>query len=460
MKKTTLLSFLILTSIFSTQISKANTNLDNIEAEEQAQDIAAITPKARSLNPKNWWFARHTRFNQDLENMPDAKLLFIGDSIIHHWEIGGKPIWDKFYVNRKTVNLGISGDRTQEVLWRLQNGNLKHVKPKLCVIMIGTNNTGHNMEKPEHIALGVKAILQEVQKQQPQAKILLLAIFPRGNTSLDDTQPNTAMFHNNEKTNRIIQEFADFENIFYLNINDSFLDSHGILPRKTMPDLLHPQYAYGYNIWANAIEPAIKKLLGENTNEKQLLDKSLSQWTHTDGSNVNENWIYKKNTLTHSGQGKDIITKKEYKNFVLSFDFKVSEDANSGVKYKVKKYGKQHLGIEYQVLDDTAYIENINNYHMAAAAYDIFDPNRLKQLKPVGKFNHAKIVVNGTKIQHWLNGAKVVSFDINSNRFDKAIAKSKFKNIRNFAHNNSGKILLQTHGGEVQYKNMTIRELN
>ncbi len=432
------------------------------------QTLATI-PKPKSLSTKSWWYRRHLRFNQDVKNMPDAQIVFIGDSITHSWERGGKQVWAKYYTKRKAINLGISADKTQDVIWRLQNGNLEHIKPKLFVIMIGTNNTGHNLEKPQNIAYGIAAILKELRAKQPQAKILLLAIFPRGNTSLDPKDARKArQFLNNEKTNRIIQTYADLKNIFYLNINHRFLDAHGKLPRKMMPDLLHPQ-ALGYAAWADAIEPYVVKFLGEKSNAKPLLDAHFTQWTHADGSPVQSDWTFQNGTLLHTGHGKDILSKKQYQNFVLSFDFKLDPRSNSGVKYKVTKYldktskkqGKKakYLGIEYQVLDDKSEGLNANSIRQASAAYDIFDTNQLKQLKPVGQYNHARIVVNKNKIEHWLNGARVVSYNINSGRFDQHIAKSKFKKIRGFALNDAGKILIQSHGGKVWYRNVILQEI-
>ena len=109
----------------------------------------------------------------------NVDLIFIGDSITHGWEEAGKDVWQKFYGKRNAVNLGIGGDQTQHVLWRLDHGNIDGISPKLAVIMIGTNNAGSG-QQPEQIAEGIKAIVEQLRAKLPETKILLLAIFPRG----------------------------------------------------------------------------------------------------------------------------------------------------------------------------------------------------------------------------------------------------------------------------------------
>ncbi len=112
-----------------------------------------------------------------MKKHPDAQLLFIGDSITHGWEGGGKEVWQKYYEKRHAINLGIGGDRTEHVLWRLDHGNLDGLHPKLAVLMIGTNNSGSNTS--EEIADGVQAIVEKLRTKVPECKVLILDIFPR-----------------------------------------------------------------------------------------------------------------------------------------------------------------------------------------------------------------------------------------------------------------------------------------
>lgn len=209
---------------------------------------------ADRLNLK-WWKERH---EQKLADAKKAKvdLLFIGDSITHGWENKGKKLWEKYYAPRNAFNIGYSGDRTQHVLWRLDNGEMDGMKPKVAVIMIGTNNTGHGMQKARETAKGIKAIIGRVHKISPDTKILLLGIFPRG------VQPDHKMRDRNTEINDIIKKYDDGEKIHYLDLGPKFLDDKGVLSKKVMPDGLHP-YGYGYQVWAEAMEPTLKKLLGE-----------------------------------------------------------------------------------------------------------------------------------------------------------------------------------------------------
>ena len=217
----------------------------------------AITPEVQTAKwAVKWWGPRHEQKLKDLKAQKQVDLLMIGDSITHGWENRGKKVWEEFYADRNAFNIGYSGDRTEQVIWRLQNGEVEGIAPKLAVIMIGTNNTGHRQDPAEETAAGIKSIIGELQKRQPKTKILLLAIFPRG------AYPTDKLRKINDATNAIIRDFADDTSVFYLDISKTFLDDEGVLPKSIMPDFLHPQEA-GYRMWADAMEPTIAKLLGE-----------------------------------------------------------------------------------------------------------------------------------------------------------------------------------------------------
>jgi len=203
------------------------------------------------------WVDRQEHLNETVKKNPDAQLLFIGDSITHGWEGGGKEVWEKFYTKRHAINLGIGGDRTQHVLWRFDHGNLEGLHPKLAVVMIGTNNAGGG-NTSKQIADGVKAVVDKLQEKVPDCKVLILAIFPR------DPKPDGKLRKVNEGANEQIAKLADDKKIFYLDIGPKFLTADGELTKEIMPDALHPN-AKGYEIWATAIEPTIVKLLGESS---------------------------------------------------------------------------------------------------------------------------------------------------------------------------------------------------
>ncbi len=219
-----------------------------------AQDtIAEIPATLKSVPREGGWMKRHEAMNARVAK-GNVDLIFIGDSITQAWEGAGKDVWAKHYAPRNAVNLGISGDRTQHVLWRLENGNIDGISPKLAVVMIGTNNSGR--DQPEHTAEGVTAIVKKLRTELPDTKVLLLAVFPRG------AGPDDAKRKDNDAVNETIAKLDDGEMIHYLDIADAFLDDDGNLSKEVMPDLLHLNAA-SYQQWAEAIEPSVKKLMGE-----------------------------------------------------------------------------------------------------------------------------------------------------------------------------------------------------
>lgn len=217
--------------------------------------IRATTPVMQDAKwAQKWWLPRHKSKIIEKNNMASVNLIFLGDSITHAWENKGKEVWQQYYQPRNTLNLGFSGDRTEHVIWRLQNGAVDNISPKLLVLMIGTNNVGHFNESSELTAQGIKTIISVLNKKLPTTKILLLAIFPRGETSTDSKR------NINNKTNTIIKTFADNKHIFFLDINHLFLDQHGNIDVSIMNDYLHPN-ADQYLKWAQAIEPELVRLL-------------------------------------------------------------------------------------------------------------------------------------------------------------------------------------------------------
>lgn len=220
----------------------------------QAAKKVCTTPAHRmESGKKNWWQERHEQ-KAAAAAQGGWELVFIGDSITHGWENAGKQSWQQYYGQRKALNLGFSGDRTEHVLWRLDHGELDGYSPKVAVIMIGTNNTGHRKDPPQAIAAGVKQIIGRLQAKSPEAKILLLAIFPRAENKTD------AQRVNNDKTNALLAALADGNRVQFLDINDRFLLPDGTLSKEIMPDLLHPQQK-GYAIWGEALEPTLKAML-------------------------------------------------------------------------------------------------------------------------------------------------------------------------------------------------------
>jgi lysophospholipase L1-like esterase len=200
-----------------------------------------------------WWIPRHESKLEE-PGREQARLLFLGDSITQGWENAGREVWDEHYAPIGAFNLGFSGDRTENVLWRLQHGEVDGLNPELVILMIGTNNTGHRQDPPECTAKGISMILDELNELLPDSKILLLAIFPR------EASPDGSLRQRNEEINHLIAEFSDDRRVYFENINDAFLMDQGVLTEEVMPDMLHPE-EYGYRLWAEAMDPILRRIL-------------------------------------------------------------------------------------------------------------------------------------------------------------------------------------------------------
>jgi lysophospholipase L1-like esterase len=220
---------------------------------------SALQPAERLA--EDWWKQRFEA-SQKRVAAGNSALVFLGDSITQGWEGEGKEAWAKHFARYEPINLGFSGDRTQHVLWRLERydfaalakGGEKKLVPKCVVVMIGTNNSNGADNTAEEIADGVKAIAASLRTKLPEAKVLLLAIFPR-------SPQQDAQREKNAKASALFAKCADQKNVFFLDIGPKFLDEQGGLAKEIMPDFLHLS-PRGYEIWASAIEAKVKELVG------------------------------------------------------------------------------------------------------------------------------------------------------------------------------------------------------
>jgi hypothetical protein len=191
--------------------------------------------------------------------------------------------------------------------------------------------------------------------------------------------------------------------------------------------------------------------------------QDLKNWTAADGKPVPAGWVAEKDGSLHrAAKAGDIYSAKEYGDFELTFDWKIADGGNSGVKYRVQAYDKKgQLGPEYQLLDDAKHPDSkVGPQRQTGSLYDLMAPDAAaKKVNPPGEWNTSKIVVRGRKLEHWLNGAKVVEMEIGSDAWKAVYAKSKFKTTPGFAENEKGRIMLQDHGDEVWFRNLSIREL-
>lgn len=220
-----------------------------------AQDAALPKALQPAPRPEPGQVQRHESFNE-ISKKGEAQLVFLGDSITEGWGGAGKGVWAKSWEPLKPANFGIGGDRTEHVLWRLEHGNYDGLKPKLTVLMIGTNNTGHRMDPATETASGVQAIVAKLRSKQPQMKVLVLGVFPRGEKADDPMRLRT------NEINALLPKLADGKDVDYLDISKTFLQPDGSLSKEIMPDFLHLS-PKGYELWAAAIEPKVKELMGK-----------------------------------------------------------------------------------------------------------------------------------------------------------------------------------------------------
>jgi lysophospholipase L1-like esterase len=207
------------------------------------------------------WHQRHNEVKELIKKQP-VDLVFIGDSITHMF--GGQPpspiqrgkeVWERYYGQRNAVNLGFGWDRTQNVLWRLENGEFEGLKPKVAVVLIGTNNrTGTKNARensPAEIAEGIEAICKTLHAKSPATRIVLLSVLPRSPARFVGPL---------REINRAIVKLETLGYVTFLDLWPGFADADGLPKKELMADTVHPN-AQGYEVWAKALEPVLSKWL-------------------------------------------------------------------------------------------------------------------------------------------------------------------------------------------------------
>jgi len=217
----------------------------------------AIIPVPRTF-PTNW-MAIHESFVARAKQH-NVDLLFLGDSITAgwQWDKRGLSVWNKYYAPRHAAEFGIGYDRIQNVLWRAKHKELRGIKPKVVVLLIGTNNAGNEDNgKPRNttpeIVEGVTTLVKEVRTRLPKSKVLLLGLFPRGDK-------NDPVREQVKEINSQLARLDDGKTVKFLDIGSKFLEPDGTLSRDIMPDLLHPSER-GYQIWAEAMEDTLAGMM-------------------------------------------------------------------------------------------------------------------------------------------------------------------------------------------------------
>ena len=223
-----------------------------------AGDDSKPNPAAMPINRDN---ARHQQLLK-LVAKGGGDVVFLGDSITERWESTGGKVWKEVFAPLNAVNLGVGGDQTGHVLWRIREGKeLEPLKPRVAVVLIGINNPVQH--RPEEVAGGVQAIVAELKKQKPDIKVLVLGVFPCSLKRQEKTVQRISaadLQRRAKHINAALAKLHDGKSVFFKDIGDKFLDADGGLNQQVMSDFLHlaPK---GYQIWADAIKDDVQKLL-------------------------------------------------------------------------------------------------------------------------------------------------------------------------------------------------------
>lgn len=240
--------------------------LSSLSQSAIADDAGAAHPSTiAQVRLASWWFTRHAEKIAEIEAANDPKkdkkieLLMVGDSITNNFDKGGpgEPVWAKHFAPLNALNLGFGGDRTNHVLWRLDHLPVLKTAPLAASLMIGTNNICWGSDKPKQAADGVQAIAKKLNAMYPEMKILVLGVFPR-RAKLDHPHRKQII----ELNTYLPDLLKDIPNVTFLDIGPKFLDDKGFLSKEMMPDTTHPSKK-GHEIWAGAIVPPLKEMMGK-----------------------------------------------------------------------------------------------------------------------------------------------------------------------------------------------------
>ena len=240
--------------------------LSSLSQSAIADDAGAAHPSTNAqVRLASWWFARHAEKIAEIEAANDPKkdkkieLLMVGDSITNNFDRGGpgEPVWAKHFAPLNALNLGFGGDRTNHVLWRLDHLPVLKASPLAASLMIGTNNICWGSDKPKQAADGVQAIAKKLNTMYPEMKILVLGVFPR-RAKLDHPHRKQII----ELNSYLPDLLKAIPNVTFLDIGPKFLDDKGFLSKEMMPDTTHPSKK-GHEIWAGAIVPPLKEMMGK-----------------------------------------------------------------------------------------------------------------------------------------------------------------------------------------------------
>lgn len=376
----------------------------------------AIKPAARGGS----CLKRHKSFNERVAQ-GNVDLVFLGDSITQSWGSAGKgkEVWEQYYADRNAINAGISGERTQHLLWRVENSNLKSAPPKLIVVLIGTNNLPPR-NTPEETAGGIIKNVKKLRADLPNTKILLMAILPRGETA-DDPGRKAA-----QKVNSMIQKLGEEENVIYLDIREKIIRPDGTISKKILRDYVHPT-ANGYYIWADAIESYVVKYVGGKKRNmpaaiKKGIDDANSFTSLFNGRNL-DGWHTEGGTSTYAVKDNCIVgtvnmktkmntflcTNKEYADFILEIEVKLGDPScNSGIQFRshTREDGRV-FGYQSEIdPSKRAWTGGIYDEARRGWIYKLDGDKHAEARKAFKRddWNTIKIQAEGNSIKTWVNG--------------------------------------------------------
>ncbi|MEM0911513.1 MAG: GDSL-type esterase/lipase family protein [Pseudomonadota bacterium] len=206
------------------------------------------------INHPPWYIEKHRNtLSMIKQNAGNIELVFIGDSIVSAWADKGVEAWNTYFSPYGALNLGFNGDCTEDVVWRIENRQLAGLSPTLVILKIGTNNTGHRRDEAEKTAAEIGYIIDLIRKVLPYSHVLLHALMPRGR------KPTSPLRQVNNEVNERIKLFATRPNVSWVDVNDLFLDSEGVIRQSIMEDALHPN-ADQYLPWAKALAPHVSSI--------------------------------------------------------------------------------------------------------------------------------------------------------------------------------------------------------
>ena len=404
-------------------------------------EVRAVTPTVwEGGNTNSWQMKRHVAKLAEIRERGGAPIVFVGDSITHFWEM------DRTWTNLLNVagydalNLGYGADRTEHVLWRITEGReLDGYKAKAVVLLIGTNNTGHNpleKESPLDTERGIRKVVQVIREKQPEAMIIVTAIFPRGATADDPCRQRNAV------VNTRLKDLVKEKNVVWCDLTKKFVEADGWLPRRLFPDLLHP-VTPGYQIWFEGIRPYLDAALAGRPAPVAVVKegayvpifdgKTLNGWKVVGGDakfTVEDGCIKGEGMPSTLGINTFLATEKTYGDFDLKVEF-CCESGNSGVQFRSEtreKYDPKwdwnpfkeglHKVFGYQAeitpgggSTGRIYDEERRGYRHGLVWLDVNTPQARADVAEKsfrkGGWNEIRVRCEGPRIRTWVNGKPV-----------------------------------------------------